>query len=41
VHDRIIRVIAADLSHTTVPQQLRLASDALLSAPDPVDAIAS
>jgi hypothetical protein len=41
VHDRIARVIAADVTHTTVPEELRLARDALLSAPDSADAIAS
>ena len=40
VHDRIVSVIAADLPHTTAKQQLQLARDALLSAPDPGDAIA-
>lgn len=41
VHDRIARMIVVDLPHTSVPQQIQLARDALLSAPDPADAVAS
>ncbi len=40
VHNQIARMIVADLTHTTVPQQLRLARVALLAAPDPADASA-
>jgi hypothetical protein len=38
LHDRIAKLIVADLAHTSVPQQLSLARDALLSAPDAADA---
>ena len=41
VHDRVVGVIVADLPHTSVPQQLRLARDALLSAPASIDTLAS
>lgn len=45
VHDRIARVLVADLTHTSVPQQLRLARDALRDAlrdaPGAPDAIAN
>lgn len=41
VHDRIARVMVADLTHTSVPKQLRLARDALRDAPGAPDAIAN
>ena len=40
LYDRIVRLIVADLPHTSVPQLLQLARDALPSATDAVDAIA-
>lgn len=38
LNDRIARVIVADLPHPTVPQQLKLARDALLCAPESAEA---
>ena len=41
IYDRIARVIVVDLPHSSVPKQIQLARDALLSAPDSADAVAS